>query len=239
MFYLSNFPYYVLCNCFVKGVTSASILELIFYAFQHPSYSYQYNPLSTVDNNLISNTSNNNHHHKNSQTFINFYLRFSPDIFLIIMIIIVTKTGNRTDSLEDFLRNVGFEMIAIIMYLTLLFQKGTSRRSIVRFILESSVFRIIGYASYPIYLLHIVIIEYYFRMVYDTIIGAEVSFKDSYSVRNEWSDHFPMWWFFPLSLIIIVSICYLVQKYFQDTLIAIAWSRFLQRFPSTKHFVDL
>ena len=86
--------------------------------------------------------------------------------------------------------------------------------------------RVIGYASYAIFLFQEVVLNYYFRMVYDGIAGNKVTLQPRYGYQNEWfaARHA---WLKPIGLVVIVGVGYVIQRYFQDSLIATAFSKYL------------
>jgi len=171
------------------------------------------------------------------RTATSLALRFTPDL-LCLFIGIVIFLQKIPDAFGYWLRNVGYEFAALIIIFCFMFQKKEERSCLSRIVMESAFVRTVGYASYPIYVLHVVIINFYFRMIFDAVLGRKVLFDPSYGVQNEWfSQHLPMY-YFPLAVMLVVGLCYPVQKYYQDTFIAGLWLKFIHMEVNTKSSAD-
>ena len=186
--------------------------------------------------------------HTLSQWTTSIVLRILPDIMFVSIGLMVSEVGptslrydkNRNTSAAVMIfRNEGFEFAAMIMLMAFMFQQSNNRLCLSRLLMESKLMRVIGYASYPIYVLHIVLINYYFRMIYDTITGkGKVEYSEHYGIQNEWIGTLPDY-YFPITLGIVIVICFAVQKYFQDTFVASLWLRCLQHYSRKREHADV
>ena len=174
---------------------------------------------------LEGNLRNSNHffHYVTSGRIVQVIM---PDILFLSILIVIFVQGDHTTPTNDFARQyVGVPYLTILLILSLMFQTNETRYSLSRYFFESSLIRVIGYASYPIYLFQQVLLSFYLRLIYDAAIGVPVVTDPSYGAwnTNAWFGNLPGWWK-PIGLLIVLSFGWIVQKYFQDGLIARLWS---------------
>jgi len=71
-------------------------------------------------------------------------------------------------------------------------------------------------------------------MIYDSISGeGKVEYSAKYGIQNEWIGTIPDY-YVPITMTIVIVICYAVQKYYQDTFIASIWLWYLQHYSRKK-----
>ena len=209
------------------GIATASVLESIFNSIQSTVQSRKKAPFI---------------HSRDGQydSLINFvasgriFQVVVPDVLFWSILIVIFVQGDHTTPTNDFARRyVGVPYLTILLILSLMFQTNETRFSLSRYFFESSLIRVIGYASYPIYLFQQVLLNFYLRLIYDAAIGVPVVINPSYGAwnTNEWFGNLPGWWK-PIGLLIVVSFGWIVQKYFQDGFIARNYIRILDTLKS-------
>ena len=198
------------------GVTAASVFETVFnyisgvQSFKLPSYPSL--------------------HKLFKSSLIQILIRFLPDVCFFFIFVMFSNAGVRRSWVSTFgIRNVGIPYLTVLLILSLCFQLPERRWCLTRLFVENKLVRIIGYASYPIYLFQIVLLDFYFRMVYEAINRKNVGRSPDNGLywQNEWFGQ-RLGWFKILGLIIVVSFGYLVQYYFQDGLVMRLWSGFVR-----------
>ena len=158
-------------------------------------------------------------------------MHICPDVASVGILLCFSTVGDRSAwSTEYGLRNICVPYLTIVLIMSLMLQTRSTRSCLTRFFLESQLVRTIGYASYPIYLLQQVLLNFYLRMAYDAVLGVPVSSNPSYGAfwENEWFGNRRPWWKL-IGLVYVVGVGYLVQYYYQDRWIAGLWSAWLMR----------
>jgi hypothetical protein len=157
-----------------------------------------------------------------------------PDLILLGFILILTpfKTLDDPDPKGWTARWECHHFVMPILFhwllFSLVFQPVHLRFCLARYFLESPVFRLFGYCSFPIYLLHMVLTNFYLRMM------VEGCSRTSEYHRTYWFSSMPGWWK-PIGLALVLSISWLVQRYYSDFLVASISSRlfsYATKYPS-------
>jgi len=145
-----------------------------------------------------------------------------PDL-LALSIALIMSFGiyNENITAGKFLRWQVIPFFAALIVLFSMMQAKPYRVGLLRFVAQSKIMLMIGYASYPIYLLQQVLLNYYAKWIYDTSQNNQFQIVD-----NSWFGNHPWWWKL-LGLIGLLVVCWPVQRYFQDTFVAGLFSRFI------------
>jgi len=152
--------------------------------------------------------------------------RFSPDLIAIGIGLSLSCFGtlctSDTKTLNNYLEMMIIPFAFIIFLSITIHQRGSARYNLTRIFLESELLNFIGYGSYPIYLLQNVFLQYYFTFIFP-VKGY------SYHPENPTRDYFRA---IPLGYRVIavstvILLGWVIQKFFQDYLVANTFSRVL------------
>ena len=181
-------------------------------------------------------------------------MRFAPDILIVGIALMISITGKFKTAATSFYLYHLIPLCFNLSLVTLFMQSGATRGGLWRRVCESRLMMFFGYISYPMYILHPVLLNFYARIIYDEvqsgfdpaigsgnyglkprpyllnkwIAGMPLELKEAYVIPELYWDNF--WfrkqedWWKPLGLLGLMFVCWLVQKYLQDTLVASIYS---------------
>ena len=154
-----------------------------------------------------------------------------------IILLVTLSSPNRTNA-QTYYRFMVIPYLFSVSTLCVMLQPPTDRGGLWRYLNESRVMNVLGYLSYPIYLLQQVMFNFYGRILFDDLKTGQFPVSDK-TVNplffdagqfsgNDWFGDHPWWWKL-LGLICLVIFCWPIQKYFQDTWVAKLASSFMLR----------
>jgi len=161
--------------------------------------------------------------------------RFLPDLAALSIFLIFVFGGLQTNPTTSFYRAILIPSLMIISIVASLLQTRTTRiGGPWRYLTESTLMTIIGYCSYPIYLLQQILLNFYGRIIVDDIRqNAFPVIKGGYNPNKYGAYYDDGWisiqrWYWKLfGIFCMIIICYPIQRFYQDGLIASLTSRFL------------
>ena len=140
-------------------------------------------------------------------------MKHLPDILFIISI----GFFNLNNNILKWTHLCGIQLYIFFFLIICMIQEDNSRQNIIRWILQSPLFQLYGYISYPLYLLQHTILLNWIPMFLNWI-------NTGYWV---WTKNENKHWFQSLSwnikfvyIFFLTCICYLLQRYLQDRIIA-------------------
>jgi hypothetical protein len=143
--------------------------------------------------------------------------RFLPDLLSLLSALLMSPLVTDKET-QGWLWFVGIPTLFLALLLITLFQRGTARRNLTVWLLESTLMTTLGYSSYALYLFQRIVFTFYLPLVY---IGT-------------WKGHYGMdignedpWkggpWFEQLPLVVkllwvgvLTGVCWATHRYFQD-----------------------
>eukprot|EP00981_Chlorochromonas_danica_P012160 scaffold4581_cov209-Ochromonas_danica.AAC.4 len=151
--------------------------------------------------------------------------RFLPDAIAIGGGILLSCEGGLCDEWAEGFVAYNIHMVSPWIILAFVFvsvhQRGQSRYNFSRLFLESDLMNFLGYASYPIYLLQDIMLEYYLSFV----SRGAYSYHPSNPGRNYFR-YAPLKYRIAL-MILFIFIGWVVQKVFQDYFVANTFTKML------------
>ena len=227
---------------FLAGVAAASVMEMWFYVLwitkvdtQTPALAVlamQYNRRESVFSKYREDRSYSIaaaddpsiNEVKNFRNFrfaeiMAFIWRFSPDMLAILIGFLLTPLGSLNHSpLSNFLQFTVLPWI-LLVYLVIAFLQGDeARKNVTRYCFESSMLNYLGYIAYPMYLFQRIIVNWYLPLIVNSIGSNRNEFvRNAYKLNTEWFTSINYGWRI-LVLAILSGFCWLIQKYYQDTM---------------------
>jgi len=171
-----------------------------------------------------------------------FFRRFSADVLFFFTALLCSPIGSLRyqeagrDNANQFLKWVGIPLCTIVFILLCMMQVlPTDRMNFSRFIIEHPVCQFLGYCSYTMYLFQHIAFEFYGQLIYQHVNSSPGQPDYSYpTTGQEYHDRLVEQWFRTvpegyqtLAVLVLLVFCYLVQKFFQDTLIMGLVSKYL------------
>ena len=206
------YNYDVLLFLSIVGVVCACLVE-----------NY-YNILQNVDSNLsIYNTG-----------ACKWVMTFAADVPVISIGLLIFLTGVEPTEAESIYRFIFVPHLMMIGLVLSLLQTPETRGGLWRRVVESRIITVIGYCSFPIYLLQQVLLNFYARIIYDDLRTGSFPLirggtdPEKYNIYgdNTWFGDKPWWWKL-IGVICLVAFCWPIQKYYQDTLVASLAMKFI------------
>lgn len=152
---------------------------------------------------------------------------FIPDGCVVGMILLLFMVRyDAPKKLQIFYGCIVMQVLLIAMIWASFLQPNSTRWSLWRLLTENRVMTAIGYASYTIYLLQNVLLNFYGRILYDDIrLGYFPVIPGGYSPDygvywNTWWIGDEAWYYKPIGFSLLILVCWPIQKYFQDTFVA-------------------
>lgn len=231
---------------FLAGVAAASVMEMWFYLLWIPKVdtqtpalavlAMQYNVMSLRESLFSKNrkvrslsiAAANDPSINEAKYFRNFQLaeimafiwRFSPDMLAILSGFLLTPVGSLNHSpLANFLQYTVLPWI-LLVYLVIAFLQGDeARKNITRYCFESSLLNYLGYIAYPMYLFQRITVNWYLPLIVNSIGSNRNEFvRNAYKLNLDWFTSINYGWRL-LVLVILSGFCWLIQKYYQDTMV--------------------
>ena len=202
---MSNISFF---NVYI-GVVTASIFENIHF-LSIKIHSKQQNP-------------------NNVPLYIKFTITYFSDILIIAIFItmVFSSSSSNVNQNSKFLRHIFIPFIYMITLVLVSIQTTNLRGGLWRILCETPIMTIIGYASYPIYLLQVVLLNFYTRMLYNLFTTDSTS--SIYDIQNFpgfWFGFQPWWWKL-IGVICLIGICWPIQRYFQDGFVSGLYSKIM------------
>ena len=151
------------------------------------------------------------------------FWRWLPDLLavafglcLVPWQVSTTTTTDISTDLFILLPRLIVPMIFIMFLLVSMLQEGNDRKNISRIILESNVFMSLGYCSYPLYLLQLAAFNIWAPILAHAIQTGQLDLNYAPWVWFTLIE----WYLKILAIVVLFLICWCIQKYFQDTLVA-------------------
>ena len=163
----------------------------------------------------------------------NICQKFLPDIF-ILGIIQLLRSERRTKEQNSFYRFILIQFLFTFSLSASILQKDGCRGGVWRRVIEWGPIVAIGYCSYPLYLFQQVLLNFYGHILYDDMVNGAFPVIKGGS-NPEYEVYWKTWWMADkpllwkgISVPLLIVICYLIQKYFQDGLVIYLTNCFLR-----------
>ena len=157
--------------------------------------------------------------------------RFLPDLMSISIGFLMSTIGSLYDA------DVGSTMWFVILptvflayFIVNYLQKGSARYNLSRFFLECAPISTMGYASYAIYLFQRQAFSFYATYFYFGV--KEHGLNRTTGDRRKWFERLNGG-YKVIAVLVLVIICWLIHRYYQDRFITHLYAKFLQRRRST------
>ena len=171
---------------------------------------------------------------RNASRIWNICCWIGPDVCVTGIGLLYFLAGLKPSPINSFFRFILVPHLMAMCLILSLLQTNASRGGIWRFITESGIMTVIGYCSFPIYLLQQVLLNFYARIIYDDlrtgffpiIKGGTDPAKYGIYGDDTWFGDKPWWWKL-IGCICLLMFCWPIQRYYQDTLVATVSARIL------------
>ena len=148
-----------------------------------------------------------------------FAWRYSPDGLALMSGFLLSSIGTlKHSSLAPFLQFTVLPWI-LLAYLVIAFLQGdVARNNITRYCFETSLLNYLGYVAYPVYLFQRIVFNWYLPLIVNSIGSNRNEFvRNGYQLNTDWYTSINYGWRF-MCVSLLTCFCWLIQKYFQDTL---------------------
>eukprot|EP01041_Mallomonas_annulata_P003418 gene3418-6781_t len=215
------------------GVVLASIVENAFNLANNTTEAKQQDKKDNVTTTTTATSIDDTNSNFIFNKLKNITLTFLPDLFIVSIILLLAVSPPKDRNIMILYR---FILIQFLMMGSILFsflQNKETYWGLWRNLLQHPILTNIGYISYPMYLLQRVLVCYYGHILYDDIQQHRfplVTGATNPEYEPNWNDIWlgdKPWWWKLIALLCLVAICWPIQRYFQDGLIANLAVKFL------------
>lgn len=198
---------------FIGGIVLACVVENLGRRLQYyQTTSHQSTALRHSSQRLIRSVM--------LQTFSKLLWAFVPDAISVGIAAILSIRPDTSYHLNAFYRCILIEALVMIQLTVVFLQPPATPTSVWRYLLESAPMNFLGYISYPMYLMQQLVLNFYFRVLFDDVSCHTFPIKrmdPNYGAMtdNSWIGE-QAGWIQLLGVFLLIVICWCIQRYFQD-----------------------